>query len=42
MDQSTGSSLRLGCALWTFVVAYVAITIVATVFSIGWWPGYQN
>lgn len=34
MDQSTGSSLRLGRALWTFVVAYVAITIVATVFSI--------
>ena len=34
MNQSTGKSLQLGRALWTFVVAYVAITIVATVFSI--------
>ena len=34
MEQSTGNSLRLGRALWTFAVAYVAITIIATVFSI--------
>jgi hypothetical protein len=34
MNQSTGKSLQLGRALWTFVVAYVAITIVATIFSI--------
>lgn len=34
MDHSTGNSLRLGRALWTFIVAYIAITIVATVFSI--------
>lgn len=34
MNRSTEKSLQLGRALWTFVVAYVAITIVATVFSI--------
>ena len=34
MDQSTGNSLRLGRALWTFAVAYIVITIVATAFSL--------
>ena len=34
MDRSTGNSLRLGRALWTFAVAYIVITIVATAFSL--------
>ncbi len=34
MNRSPEKSLQLGRALWTFVVAYVAITIVATIFSI--------
>jgi uncharacterized membrane protein YhaH (DUF805 family) len=34
MNRTTQKSLHLGRAIWTFVLAYVVITIVATAFSI--------